>query len=120
MAAAVITVSIPSGFPPYVIDGARKRAVRDITADTGDYAADGFTLLASQFGLKAFETFQVGSAATTGTDGATASVLGVEFLSPTQVRVHSYESGAQNAPLAEKTAEAYAANFTVRVTATGP
>lgn len=118
MAAAVITVSKITGAQDTVF-GNRKVKFRDITADTGDYAADGFTLTAANFGLRTIDLVVIGSAATTGTDGATASVLGVEYETRTQVRIHLYESGAQNAPMAEKTAEAYAANFTVRVMVIG-
>lgn len=118
MAAAVITVTKPTGVTDTIF-GNKRIKVRDITADTGDYAADGFTLDASNFGLKTIELVVIGSAATTGTDGATASVIGLEYLDVDTVRFHLYESGAQNAPLAEKTAEAYAANFTVRVLVVG-
>ena len=118
MAAAVITVTKPAATQDTVF-GNKRIKFRDITADTGDYAADGFTLTASQLGLSTIDFISVGSAATTGTDGATASLIGVEYESKKVVRFHLYESGAQNAPAAEKTAEAYAANFTVRIMAVG-
>jgi hypothetical protein len=49
MAAAVITVTKPTGVQDFVM-GNKKAKFRDITADTGDYAAGGFTLTAAQLG----------------------------------------------------------------------
>lgn len=118
MAALVKTLTKPTGVQDTVF-GNKRIKIRDLTIDTGDYAADGFTISASELNLNRIDFVSVGSVATTGTDGATASAIGIEYLSRTSIRVHLYESGAQNAPLAEKTAEAVAANFTVRLFAVG-
>lgn len=120
MAAAVITVTPVSTAKPYV-EGNRNVAFFDITADTGDYAAGGFTLTASQFGLRRIDIVELGSgAATQGTDGASAVPLGVTYPSATSVKFQLYETGGSSgAPLSEKGAEAYAANFTFRVKVTG-
>lgn len=119
MAAAVITRTKPSDVQNTIL-GNKKVKFVDITADTGDYAAGGFTLTAAQLGLRHVDMVIVGSAATTGTSGATASIVGVTYVSAgTSVKFQLYESGADDAPLNEKTAEAYAANFTFRVMAIG-
>lgn len=112
MAAAVITVARPTGVS---VGTARRVRYRDITADTGDYAAGGFTVTAAQCGLKHIDFFCVGSAATEGTDGANAQIIGVRYASDgSSVTVQVYESAASGAPPLEKTAEAYPANFTFR------
>lgn len=120
MAAAVITVTRPTDVRGCSI-GNKKTVFRDITADTGDYAAGGFTLTAQQLGLSKHVDFcVVGSGATQGTAGASAQVIGVTYLnSGTSVRFQVYEAAASGAPLLEKTAEAYVANFTFRVQVTG-
>lgn len=118
MAAAVITVTKPSGVQDTIL-GNKRVKIRDITADTGDYAANGFTVTAAQLGLKHVDMVIVGSLATTGTNGATASPIGVRYSGET-VRFQLYETGTlADAPLNEKTAEAYVANFTFRVMAIG-
>lgn len=116
MAAAVITVTPVSTSPAYV-EGNRDVAFFDITADTGDYAAGGFTLNASDFKFKTIDIIELGSgAATQGTAGASAVPIGVTYPSGTSVKVQLYETGGSSgAPLLEKGAEAYAANFTFRV-----
>ncbi len=119
MAAAVITVTKPTDVQDFVISN-KKAKFRDITADTGDYAAGGFTLTAAQLGLKHVDMCFVGSAATTGTSGATASVIGITYVSAgTSVKFQLYESGATDAPMNQKTAEPYVANFTFRVLVIG-
>ena len=119
MAAAVITLTRPSDAQGTVV-GNKKVRFWDITADTGDYAANGFTVTAAQFGLKHVDMCIVGSAATTGTNGATANPIGVRYSGAgTTVRFQVYEAAAADAPLNEKTAEAYVANFTFRVLVIG-
>ena len=119
MAAAVITVSKPSDVQDTVV-GNKKVKFRDITADTGDYAAGGFTLTAAQLGLKHVDMCIVGSSATEGTSGANAQIIGVTYLSSgTSVKFQVYESAATGLPPLEKTAEAYPANFIFRVIAIG-
>src|SRR4051812_40871831 len=117
MAAAVITLTRPSDVQNTVV-GNKKVKFWDITADTGDYAANGFTVTAAQFGLKHVDICIVGAGvATTGTAGATASPIGIRYSGAgTTVRFQSYETGTSaDTPLNEKTAEAYVANFTFRV-----
>lgn len=116
MAAAVITVTkvANTGYS----EGNRKARFFDITADTGDYAEGGFTLTPANFGLRKIDFVEVGSAATSGTAGATADSIGVRYSSG-NVIFQVYNSGAENAPMAEKGAEAYPSNFTFRVKVTG-
>lgn len=118
MAAAVITVTRPSGTRGFALANKKARFF-DITADTGDYAANGFTVTAAQFGMKYIDFVQVGSAATQGTDGASAQIIGVRYTGGSSVRFQVYESAASGAPPLEKTAEAYVANFTFRVMVIG-
>lgn len=118
MAAAVITVTRPSDVRGCVL-GNKRLAFRDITADTGDYAAGGFTLTANQLvsGAKHIDFCAVGSMATDGTAGATAEMVGVTYVSSgTSVKFQLYQTGTSaDAPFNEKGAEAYLANFTFRV-----
>lgn len=120
MAAATITVAKPSGIQGCVI-GNKKLRYRTITADTGDYAAGGFTVTAAQLGLKSIDIVLVdGGAATDGTDGATAEIIGITYPSKTSVKFQLYQTGTSaDTPANEKGAEAYAANFTIRVAAIG-
>lgn len=120
MSAVVVSVSRPSDVRGSKW-GNKKVVFRDVTADTGDYSSGGFTLTAAQLGLSKHVDFcSVGSAATTGTSGATASVVGVTYVSSgTSVKFQLYESGGTDAPMNEKTAEAVASNFTFRVMAVG-
>lgn len=120
MAAAVITVTRPSDVQGFVLGNKRAR-FRDITADTGDYAAGGFTITAQILcGFKHVDICIVGSAATEGTSGANAQLIGVTYLSSgTSVQFQVYESAATGLPPLEKTAEAYPANFTFRVLVIG-
>ena len=120
MAAAVITVTKPTGVRGHM-DGNKKVRYFDITADTGDYAATGFTLTAQQLGMSKQVVFcSVGSVATQGTSGASAQGIGVTYLTGgTSVRFQVYESAATGLPMLEKTAEAYVANFTFRVRVEG-
>lgn len=112
MAAAVITVTKVTG-TGFAL-GNRKARFFDITADTGDYAAGGFTLAPSNFGLKKIDMVIVGSNATDGTAGATAEVIGVRYSSGSAI-FQLYQTGTSaDTPMNEKGAEAYAANFTVR------
>jgi hypothetical protein len=118
MAAAVITVTRPSDVRGCVI-GNKRMSFRDITANTGDYAAGGFTLTAAQLvsSAKHIDFVSVGSMATDGTSGATCEVVGINYLSSgTSVQFQVYQTGTSaDAPMNEKGAEAYAANFTFRV-----
>lgn len=119
MAAAVVTFAQPTGIRGHS-EGNKKIRYFDVTADTGDYAATGFTKTAASLGYKRIAFVQVGSAATSGTDGATAHVIGVKYESNnTVLRFQLYDSGAENAPVAEKGAEAYPANFTFRIRVEG-
>ncbi len=121
MAAAVISVTRPTGVQRETKLGNLRVKFWDITADTGDYAAGGFTLTAAQLGLKA--VFYVGFAglATDGTSGATAEGVGITYPSLSSVKFQVYQTGTSaDAPLNEKGAEAYAANFTIRVFVVGP
>lgn len=120
MAAAVITVTRAPGSPREVKMGNVRTKWWDITADTGDYATGGFTLTAAQLGVRSIIFFDVGSAATEGTAGANAQIIGVTYASNFQsVTVQVYESAASGAPPLEKTAEAYPANFTFRARVEG-
>ncbi len=119
MAAAVITVARPTGVQGCVM-GNKKVRFRDVTADTGDYAAGGFSITAAQLGLKSIDFVSVGSSATQGTAGATAQIIGVTYAAArTSITVQVYEAAASGAPPLEKTAEAYVANFIFRVMAVG-
>lgn len=120
MAAAVISVTRPTDVQGCVMGNKRVR-FRDITADTGDYAAGGFTLTAVQLGMSQHvDICVVGSGATEGTSGANAQVIGVTYVSAgTSVKFQVYESAATGLPPLEKTAEAYPANFTFRVMVIG-
>lgn len=119
MASAVITVTKPTDVKDTHF-GDKKAIVRDITADTGDYAANGFSVTAAQLGLKHIDWFSPDAAATTGTNGATSNVLGVRYVSSgTSVRISLYESAGSGSPPAEKGAEAYDANFTFRALVIG-
>lgn len=118
MAPAAITVTKVSGSG--FVAGNRRFKFFDITANTGDYAAGGFSITPSQFGLKKIEFVSVGSMATDGTDGATAEVIGVTYPTTGSAKFQLYQSGTSaDTPLNEKGAEAYAANFTVRVMVVG-
>jgi hypothetical protein len=120
MAAAVITVTRPAGVTGCVI-GNKKMRFRDISADTGDYVAGGFTLTATQLGnFKHIDMVVVGSSATEGTAGANAQVIGVTYAADgTSATFQVYEAAASGAPPLEKTAEAYPANFIFRVMVIG-
>jgi hypothetical protein len=120
MAAAVITLTKPADVRGYTA-GNKKIRYWDITADTGDYAAGGFTLTARQLGMNQHVDFvAIGSHATQGTAGASAQGIGVTYVSAgTSVKFQLYEAAASGAPMLEKTAEAYVANFTVRIRVEG-
>lgn len=118
MAAAVITVTAVAGSREYK-DGNRRVRFFDITTDTGDYAAAGFTKTAADFGMKHLDFVEVESLATCGTAGATALGIGITHPSQTSVTFQVYESAATGLPFLEKTAEAYPANVTFRVRVTG-
>lgn len=120
MAGAVITVTKPTDVRGYVSGNKRVRYF-DITSDTGDYAAGGFTLTAAQLGMARHVDFvAVGSCATEGTSGANAQMIGVTYVSAgTSVKFQVYECAATGLPPLEKTAEAYVANFTFRIRVEG-
>lgn len=120
MAAAVLTVTKPSDVKGAWKVGNRQGHIRDISIDTGNYATGGFTVTASQLGVKHIDIVLPESVATSGTAGATANPVGIRYASDgTSITVQLYElggTGAAGDPLAEKTnAEAVAANFTFRV-----
>lgn len=121
MAAAVITVTKPADVKGQWKVGNRQFHIRDITADTGTYTTGGFTLTASQFGLKHIDFALVGSLATAGTAGVEASLVGVKYATGgSSITVQVYESAGANVAPAEKTSnEAYAANWTVRFLVAG-
>lgn len=119
MAAAVISVTRPADTRDFKLSN-RKAGFRDISADTGDYAAGGFTLTAAQLiGFKHIDVCIVASAATEGTSGANAQLIGVTYPTTggagTTVKFQVYESAATGLPPLEKTAEPYPANFIFRV-----
>lgn len=119
MAAAVITFTRPSDVQGTKF-GNKKVTFWDITADTGDYAANGFTKTAAALGYKHIDLVVVGSHATQGTDGASAQGIGVRYESSgTTIRFQLYEAAASGAPMLEKTAEAYVASFTFRIMVIG-
>lgn len=119
MAAAVITITKPTDVQHTTVSNKKVRFF-DISADTGDYAANGFTKTAANFGLKHIDAVIVASAATTGTNGATSNPIGVRYSGGgTTVRFQVYESAGSGSPPLEKTAEPYDANFTFRVIVVG-
>ena len=120
MTGAVLTVAKPTIAPREVKWGNLRVKFFDITADTGDYAAGGFTKTAAELGLKSIFWAGVGSMATDGTSGATAEMVGITYPSSTSVKFQIYQTGTSaDAPFNEKGAEAYAANFTIRVMVVG-
>lgn len=119
MATAVITVARPTGVFGCVM-GNKKVRFRDVSADTGDYVQGGFSITATQLGLKAIDFVSIGSSATEGTSGANAQIIGITYASArTSITVQVYEAAASGAPPLEKTAEAYPANFIFRCMAVG-
>jgi hypothetical protein len=119
MAAAVYTVAAATDVPDRNVGGVKFRT-RDISADTGTYATGGFTVTASQLGLKRIDVLLAGGA-TSGTAGATYSPVGVRHAAGgVSATVQVYEAAATGLVLLEKTnAEAHEANWTVRVFAIG-
>jgi hypothetical protein len=119
MAAAVITVAAATGVPDKNVGGLKFR-VRDITADTGTYTTGGFTVTASQLGLKRIYVV-VANGATGGTSGATLNPFGITHnAGGASVTLQEYEGAASQAPLLQKdSAEATVANFSARVLAIG-
>lgn len=115
MAAAVYTVARPTYVRGYK-EANRKVRFFDWTSDTGDYAAAGVTYTAASLGFKRIDFVDFGSAATQGTAGASALVIGVRYAADgTSVTFQLYESAGSGSPPAEKGAEAMVANFTVRI-----
>lgn len=123
MAAAVMTRTNPAETSRGLnLPGMPKVRYLDITADTGDYAAGGFTFTARQLGLATVWFCAVGSLATQATAGAEAVGVGVTYVSNgTSVKFQLYEvdTAADGAPFQEKQAEAFASNFTFRVRVEG-
>lgn len=116
MTAAVITVTKRgegAGLP------LANKTIRffDVTANTGTYTTGGFTLTAAQFGLTSIDWAGVGSVATSGTAGATANPVGLQYAADgTSLTVQVYEAAATGLPLLEKSSdEAYVASFTFRL-----
>ena len=100
----------------------RNKKVRyfDVTADTGDYAATGFTKTAASLGFKRIAFCKVDGVAQQGTDGVSAVAVAVRYESSnTVLRFQLYEAAAANAPMAEKGAEAYVAGLTFRIRVEG-
>lgn len=120
MAAAVITKTRPTGVRGFA-EANKKVRYLDVTSDTGDYAAGGLTISASDFGMTVFDFVATsGGVATQGTAGASAVAVGVTYASDRKsIKLWLYDSGAQDAPLAQKGNEAMVANFTVRLRAEG-
>ena len=118
MAAAVVTVGQPSGVKGHS-EANKKIRYFDVTADTGDYAAGGFTKTAASLGYKHIDFVHVGSLATQDTDGASAVGVGVRYTGGSTIRFQLYEAAASGAPFLEKGAEAYVANFTFRIRVEG-
>lgn len=115
MADAVVTFTRPTGTRGHV-EGNKKIRYADITADTGDYAAGGFTKTAASLGFKHIDFIHVGSLATQGTSGAGAVGVGVTYATNgTSVTFQLYEAAATGLPFLEKGAEAYVANLTFRI-----
>lgn len=124
MAAAVLTVTKPSTVKGSWKVGNRAFHIRDITIDTGNYAAGGFTVTAAQLGVRHIDFCLVGSLATSGTAGATATPVGIRYASDgTSITLQIYElggTGAAGDPLREKDdTEAVLSNWTVRVLTAG-
>lgn len=121
MTAAVITVTKPTDIKGEWKVGNRSFKVRDITANTGTYTTGGFTLTAANFGLRHIDFVIVGSLATSGTAGATANAVGIQYAAGGgSITVQVYEAAATGLALLEKTnTEAYEANWTVRVLVAG-
>src|SRR5688500_10263786 len=119
MAAAVVTLTRPTDVRNTTF-GNKKVKFWDVTTDTGDYAANGFTKTAAQLGLKHVDLVLVGSHATQGTDGASAQGIGIRYESAgTVIRFQLYEAAASGAPMLEKTAEAHVTGNTFRIMVVG-
>jgi hypothetical protein len=119
MASAVYTVAEATNVPDRNV-GAVKFRTRNVSADTGDYATGGFTITASQLGLKKIDVVLAGGA-TSGTSGATYSPVGIIYAaSGSSITVVVYEAAATGLVLLQKTnAEAHEANWTLRLFAIG-
>lgn len=119
MAGLVATLTKPAGVSNSTF-GNKKIKFWDLTTDTGDYAAGGFSKTAAQLGLTHVDMCVVGSTATQGTAGASAQAVGVTTnAGGTSVTFWIYESGSTDGPLNQKGAEAMVANFTVRLMVVG-
>ena len=120
MAAAVITKTRPTGVRGFA-DGNKKVRYLDITSDTGDYAAGGFTINATDFGMKVFDFVTAsGGMATQGTAGASAVGVGITYAADRKsCTMWLYESAGSGSPPAQKGDEAMVANFTIRLRAEG-
>ena len=113
-----ITVTKLSPNPDFVA-GNKRFKFRKLTF-SGNYATNGESLTAAQLGLKRVDAV-IGGAVGQAADGATANALTfTPNAARTSVLVETYESGAANAALAEKTnAEAHATGLNVTVIAVG-
>ena len=121
MAAVVTTATRPTGTRGHK---EANKTIRyfDLTADTGDYAAGGVTITAASLGMKHIDFVATsGGVATTGTAGATGSPIGITYAAlGVSFTVWLYETGTSaDTPLNQKTAEAFAANFTIRLRVEG-
>jgi hypothetical protein len=107
-----VTISKPSGGDFNI--GNKRVRVRDVTF-TGNYATGGEAITLSQVGLRTCLTVYG-----TVTEGAGAATGLPVRWDATNSKLQLYESGAANAPLAEKgSAEAYAATTAGRLTFVG-
>lgn len=122
MAAAVITKAKPVGVTGYN-SGNKKIRYLKVTSNTGDYAAGGFDIDASDFGLRHLDFVSLNSGiATQGTNGASGVGIGITMASDrTSLTVQLYEvdTAADGAPFQEKGAEAMVANFVFELRAEG-
>lgn len=97
--------------------GDRRVGIYDV-AFTGNYATGGEAVTAGLFGLNFIDA--VYGAVANSTDLATAVVVSYEPVTSSTGVLLSYESGAANAPLAEKgNAEAYITGQTARLMVVG-
>jgi hypothetical protein len=119
MAAAVVTVSKVTGVHDFKVNN-KSWKIRDISINTGDYAAGGFTVTSRSVDLRRIDYVGIGTQVMTGgTSGATGNPIGVTYTSPTSVTFQEYESANTGTPLLEKDAEATVASATFRVLIVG-
>lgn len=86
-------------------EGNKSLKIRDVTIDTGTYAAGGNVILARDLDLRRIDFAQIGgNGLTGGTSGATMNPIGVTYASDgASITVQQYESADTGLPLLEKT-----------------